>query len=90
MWPVKRRTVVAAGLVAVALALAIVADQAIGTLRALTVVERDRDTWQRREEVLRPLDLRPGQTVVDLGSGAGYFALKMAPREQSFGLGLHP
>jgi len=30
--------------------------------------------------VLRPLELDPGKIVVDLGSGAGYFALKMAPR----------
>ena len=48
--------------------------------RTLTVVERERDTWQRPDEILEQLDLRPGQTVVDLGSGAGYFALKIAPR----------
>ena len=78
MWPVKTR-VAAAGLIAFALALAIVVDQAIGTLGALTVVERERDTWQRPEDVLRHLDLRPGQTVVDLGAGAGYFALFQKP-----------
>jgi tRNA A58 N-methylase Trm61 len=31
-------------------------------------------------DILQRLDLRPGKTVVDLGSGAGYFALKIAPR----------
>ena len=46
----------------------------------LTAVERERDTWQRPDDVLAQLDLRPGDTVVDLGSGAGYFALKIAPR----------
>lgn len=30
--------------------------------------------------ILRQLDLDPGDSVVDLGSGAGYFALKIAPR----------
>lgn len=57
-----------------------VADQAVRTLRTLTVVERERDTWQRPDEILGHLNLADGMTVVDLGSGAGYFALKMAPR----------
>ena len=57
-----------------------VADQARRTLGTLTIVERERDTWQRPEEILRHLNPRPGDTVVDLGSGAGYFALKIAPR----------
>jgi len=57
-----------------------VAEEAIRTLRTLTTVERERDTWQRPDEVLRQLNLRSGDTVVDLGSGAGYFALKIAPR----------
>ena len=52
----------------------------IATLGALTVIERERDSWQRPDDVLAPLALAPGRTVVDLGSGAGYFALKMAPR----------
>ena len=57
-----------------------VVQQAIATLNTLTRVEQERDTWQRPEAILEPLQLRPGITVVDLGSGAGYFALKMAPR----------
>jgi ubiquinone/menaquinone biosynthesis C-methylase UbiE len=52
---------------------------AIGTLRQLDVVESERDQWQRPAEVLQALDLRPGNVVVDLGSGAGYFALKLSP-----------
>jgi predicted methyltransferase len=49
------------------------------TLNRLDAVESDRDRWQRPADVLRALDLRPGNTVVDLGSGAGYFALKLSP-----------
>jgi len=67
-------------LVLAAAVTAYVVQQAIATLGALTVIERERDTWQRPEDVLAPLALAPGRTVVDLGSGAGYFALKMAPR----------
>jgi predicted methyltransferase len=52
---------------------------AIATLRQLEVVESERDQWQRPAEVLQALDLRPGDVVVDLGSGAGYFALKLSP-----------
>ena len=75
----KRRTRVVV-LALAAVAVAVVAQQAIATLRALTVIERERDTWQRPDDILRPLDLAPGKTVVDLGSGAGYFALKLSPR----------
>jgi ubiquinone/menaquinone biosynthesis C-methylase UbiE len=57
-----------------------VADQAVRTLRALSIIERERDTWQRPDDILRHLNLADGNTVVDLGSGAGYFALKIAPR----------
>jgi predicted methyltransferase len=49
------------------------------TLNRLDAVESERDQWQRPGDVLRALDLRPGNTVVDLGSGAGYFALKLSP-----------
>lgn len=49
------------------------------TLTRLDTVEWERDRWQRPWDVLRGLDVRPGNTVVDLGSGAGYFALKLSP-----------
>ncbi len=55
------------------------AEQAVETLYTLGQVEQQRDTWQRPEQILQRLNLRSGLTVVDLGSGAGYFALKMAP-----------
>ena len=49
------------------------------TLRQLDVIESERDQWQRPSDVLRALDLREGNTVADLGSGSGYFTLKLAP-----------
>jgi len=51
----------------------------LNTLRRLDLVEAERDTWQRPSDVLEALDLHPGNVVVDLGSGAGYFALKLSP-----------
>ena len=48
------------------------------TLNTLTVVEAERDQWQRPAEVLRSLGIGEGSRVVDLGSGAGYFTLKLA------------
>jgi predicted methyltransferase len=55
------------------------------TLNRLDSVELERDQWQRPLDVLRALDLRPGNTVADLGSGAGYFALKLSPAVGSRG-----
>ena len=49
------------------------------TLKRLDQVEAERDLWQRPTDVLRAMSLQEGQTVVDLGSGAGYFALKLSP-----------
>jgi ubiquinone/menaquinone biosynthesis C-methylase UbiE len=71
--------------IALFLALAVVVVFTLGTvyrtantLRRLEVVEADRDRWQRPGDVVRALDLEAGQTAVDLGCGAGYFALKLS------------
>jgi predicted methyltransferase len=45
----------------------------------LDAVERERDQWQRPAEVLQFLNLKAGNVVADLGSGSGYFALKLSP-----------
>jgi ubiquinone/menaquinone biosynthesis C-methylase UbiE len=60
------------------IALAGVAYQGVRTLQTLTTVEADRDQWQRPSDVIRNLNLKDGSVVVDFGSGAGYFALKLA------------
>jgi len=77
--------VVAGTLLVLLLALAFVVTQALQTLDTLTIVERERDTWQRPDDILRHLNAVPGSTVVDLGSGAGYFTLKIAQRVEPGG-----
>jgi ubiquinone/menaquinone biosynthesis C-methylase UbiE len=58
--------------------IAVVAYQGIRTLQQLNAVEAERDQWQRPADVIAPLNVRSGSVVVDLGSGAGYFALKLS------------
>ena len=42
-------------------------------------IESERDHWQRPSDVIQALNLHEGSVVVDFGSGAGYFALKLSP-----------
>jgi SAM-dependent methyltransferase len=37
-----------------------------------------RDAWQKPDEVLKALALRPGEVVADIGAGSGYFTLRFA------------
>jgi ubiquinone/menaquinone biosynthesis C-methylase UbiE len=55
-----------------------IAFQAIRTLQTLAAVEAQRDQWQRPADVIRALDLKDGSVIADLGSGAGYFTLKLS------------
>ncbi len=40
--------------------------------------EPDRYTWQYPERVVQALQLKPGMSVADLGSGTGYFTFRLA------------
>ena len=53
--------------------------QGLNTLSRLNVVEAERDQWQRPSDVIQALDLKPGNVVVDLGCGSGYFTLRLSP-----------
>jgi len=55
-----------------------VAFQAIRTLQRLNAVEAGRDSWQKPGQIIEALNLKDGNSVVDFGSGAGYFALKLS------------
>ncbi len=37
----------------------------------------DRDAWQKPDEVLRALAVKPGQVICDIGAGPGYFSLRL-------------
>ncbi|HSD26154.1 MAG TPA: methyltransferase domain-containing protein, partial [Vicinamibacteria bacterium] len=37
-----------------------------------------RDAYQKPDEVMKALALRPGEVVADIGSGSGYFTLRFA------------
>ncbi len=38
----------------------------------------NRDEWQKPEEVIKALSIKPGDHVADLGSGSGYFTFRLA------------
>ena len=42
--------------------------------------EPARAAWQKPDQIIDTLALRPGQTVCDIGAGPGYFALRAAKR----------
>jgi ubiquinone/menaquinone biosynthesis C-methylase UbiE len=43
------------------------------------VFERDgREIWDRRDDIVRQLRLRPGQVVADVGAGTGFFSVMLA------------
>lgn len=49
------------------------------TERYIAMLERkERDTFQKPDEVMRALALRPGERVADVGAGSGYFTLRLA------------
>ena len=37
-----------------------------------------RDAWQKPDDVIAALDLKPGMVVADLGAGTGYFSVRLA------------
>ncbi len=45
----------------------------------------DRNEWQHPEEVIRSLGLQAGDQVADLGSGSGYFTVRLASAVGSTG-----
>jgi ubiquinone/menaquinone biosynthesis C-methylase UbiE len=51
---------------------------ALNTISRLDAMEAARDQWQHPVQVVQALGIKPGDVVVDLGCGSGYFALKLS------------
>lgn len=52
-----------------------------------------RDAWQKPDEVIRALSLRPDAKVADLGAGTGYFTMRLAralPGGKVYGVDIEP
>jgi SAM-dependent methyltransferase len=74
----RRRLALRLGAALVALGLLLAAGWTRGALGAVDAVEAERDNWQRPGDVLQALELADGSAAADLGSGVGYFALKLS------------
>jgi len=52
-----------------------------------------RDKWQKPHEVIEALALAPNATVADIGSGTGYFSVRLAnmvPKGRIYGVDIEP
>ncbi len=52
-----------------------------------------RDTWQKPHEVIHALNLKPDAVIADVGSGTGYFAVRLAnmvPNGRVYGVDVEP
>ncbi len=52
-----------------------------------------RDAWQKPDDVIQALALTPGALVADIGSGTGYFAVRLAravPKGHVYGVDIEP
>jgi ubiquinone/menaquinone biosynthesis C-methylase UbiE len=52
-----------------------------------------RDAWQKPHEVIEALNLKPDAVIADVGSGTGYFAVRLAnmvPKGRVYGVDVEP
>ena len=64
------------------------------SLQAQSSKDPERDKWQKPEEVVKNLNLKPGDVVADIGAGTGYFtryfAIAVNPGGKALGLDINP
>ncbi|MDH3444002.1 MAG: methyltransferase domain-containing protein [Deltaproteobacteria bacterium] len=65
--------------------LAIVLLGGCATLKQCAYEGLSRDEWQQPDRVIQSLQIRPGDTVADLGAGSGYFTFRLARAAGSTG-----
>jgi cyclopropane fatty-acyl-phospholipid synthase-like methyltransferase len=62
-------------------------------LKAQQDSDSKRDEWQKPNEVIQALRLAPNSIVADIGSGTGYFAVRIAsvvPKGRVYGVDIQP
>jgi arsenite methyltransferase len=67
------------------LALALLILASCATIKQCAYAGIGRDQWQQPERVIQSLEIKPGDRVVDLGSGGGYFTFRLAKAVGSSG-----
>jgi len=53
----------------------------------------ERDAWQKPHEVIQALALKPDAVIADIGSGTGYFSVRlshMVPKGRIYGVDIEP
>jgi ubiquinone/menaquinone biosynthesis C-methylase UbiE len=76
-WRYRRRIALFGSVAVVAVTAMGATAWTVTAVERVDAVEAERDSWQRPADVVQALDLSEGSVVVDLGSGVGYFALKL-------------
>lgn len=65
-----------------------------GITRTGSFEDTERDEWQKPDEVVQSLNLKPGDVIADIGAGTGYFtrrfALAVSPGGKALGLEISP
>jgi ubiquinone/menaquinone biosynthesis C-methylase UbiE len=74
----ERRAEESIGKLGVVVTLLVVSCLACGPIKRFCYEGFSRDSWQQPDRVIEALGLEPGDRVADLGSGSGYFTLRLA------------